>query len=103
MLVTVHDGNTIRCGFERVRLAGIKAPELPGSPDCAGYRASRSWCDPELAYRSKEALEAFLDSGKVEIIRSGEDRSGQSLAIVKVDGVNAGEHLIARKLAKPLK
>ncbi|OYZ97482.1 MAG: nuclease, partial [Novosphingobium sp. 17-62-8] len=29
---TVHDGDTIRCGSERVRIANIDAPELPDSP-----------------------------------------------------------------------
>ena len=101
LLVTVHDGDTIRCGLERVRLADIDAPELPGSPVCAGYKASRSWCDYKLAYRSKAALEAFLDTGKVEIVRQGEDRFGQTLAIVKVNGASAGDHMIAQKLARP--
>jgi endonuclease YncB( thermonuclease family) len=103
MLVTVHDGDTIRCGFERVRLADIEAPELPGSPDCAGYKASRSWCDHELAYQSREELKAFLDTGEVELVRSGEDKAGQTLAIVKVEGVSAGEHLMMKKLARPQK
>jgi endonuclease YncB( thermonuclease family) len=30
--LSVHDGDTIRCGVERIRLANIEAPELPDSP-----------------------------------------------------------------------
>ena len=34
------DGDTIRCGRERVRVANIDAPELPGSPKCQDRRVS---------------------------------------------------------------
>lgn len=101
LIATVSDGTTIRCGMERVRLADIDAPKPAGSPKCAGFRAVRSWCDHELAERSREALEALLDTGKVEILRQGEDQNGVTLAIVKVNGVNAGDYLIARGLARP--
>lgn len=30
----VHDGDSIRCGKERIRLASIDAPEMPDSPKC---------------------------------------------------------------------
>jgi micrococcal nuclease len=99
--ISVHDGDTIRCGTERVRLADIDAPELPGSPRCEGYRAATSWCDYELARSSRSALKAFLDTGRVEVIRQGQDKYGRTLAIVRVDGVSAGEHLISQGLAKP--
>jgi micrococcal nuclease len=99
--LTVHDGDTIRCGTERVRLADIDAPELSGSPRCEGYRAATSWCDYELARRSRSALKAFLDTGRVEVIRQGEDNYGRTLAIVRVEGVSAGEHLIRQGLARP--
>lgn len=35
---SVDDGDTIRCGAERIRIANIDAPELPDSPKCADYR-----------------------------------------------------------------
>ncbi|WP_331454158.1 hypothetical protein [Novosphingobium malaysiense] len=31
----VHDGDTIRCGAERIRIMNIDAPELEGSPRCS--------------------------------------------------------------------
>ncbi len=34
LLPSVHDGDTIRCDRERVRIANIDAPELPDSPKC---------------------------------------------------------------------
>lgn len=103
IFVSVHDGHTIRCGMEQVRLADIDAPELPGSPECAGFRAARSWCDHQLAEGSREVLEAFLDTGEVEILRQGEDKYGHTLAIVSVGGKSAGEYMVAKGLARPSK
>ena len=40
---SVHDGDTIRCGRERVRIANIEAPELPDSPKCQDRRRSYAW------------------------------------------------------------
>ena len=37
--VSVRDGDTIRCDGERVRLADIDGPEVPGSPKYVGGRA----------------------------------------------------------------
>ncbi len=48
---TVHDGDTIRCGREKVRIANIDAPELPDSPKCHDRRQSYAWCD--FAARAK--------------------------------------------------
>ncbi|EHJ57918.1 hypothetical protein NSU_pLA1024 (plasmid) [Novosphingobium pentaromativorans US6-1] len=43
MSPSVHDGDTIRCGRERVRIANIDAPELPNSPKCQDRRRSYAW------------------------------------------------------------
>ena len=43
MSPSVHDGDTIRCGRERVRIANIDAPELPDSPKCQDRRRSYAW------------------------------------------------------------
>jgi len=40
---TVHDGDTIRCGSERVRIANIDAPELSDSPKCHDRRVPYAW------------------------------------------------------------
>lgn len=97
-LLSVHDGDSLRCGAERIRLASIDAPELPGSVKCA--REGRGWCDYPLAVRSREALRGFLANGSPRIRRCGTDRYGRTLALVYVDGVEAGEWLIDRGLAR---
>lgn len=70
------DGDTLRCGRERIRLLGIDAPEMPGH--CArGRRCVRG--DP-LA--SKASLERAL-AGRLTIERAGRDRYGRTLAFVR--------------------
>jgi len=97
---SVHDGDTIHCGAEKVRIANIDAPELPDSPKCEGYRSPYAWCDFALGYRSRDALRGLLASGPVKIERLGTDRYGRTLALVSVGGIDAGRWLVARKLAR---
>lgn len=82
------DGDTLRCGSERVRLLGIDAPEMPGH--CRrGRRCVKG--DPNA---SREWLAAGLGSA-LQIVRIGEDRYGRTLAIVSGDQGN----LSCRQLA----
>jgi len=96
----VHDGDTLRCGAERVRISDIDAPELPDSPKCEGYRSRSAWCDYALGYRSRDALRAFVARGPVMVRRQGVDRYGRTLALVTVNGVDAGQWLVGQKLAR---
>ena len=98
--MSVHDGDSIRFGAERVRIADIDAPELPGSPKCEDYRARYAWCDYAAAYRAKDALQAFLSQGQVVVIRQGLDRYGRTLALVRVNGEDAGMYLVRLGLAR---
>jgi endonuclease YncB( thermonuclease family) len=98
--ISVHDGDTIRCGDERIRLLDIEAPEVKGSPRCR-RNLPRDWCDYELGDRSRVALERFLRSGRVRIHRDGHDRYRRTLARITVDGRDAGQYLIARGFARP--
>lgn len=98
-IASVHDGDSIRlCNGERIRLANIEAPEIPGSPKCD--RRRKGWCDYALAKKSRDALRSLLDSGPAAINRLGTDRYGRTLARVTVNGKDAGEFLIASKLAR---
>ena len=74
---TVVDGDTLRCGGERVRLLGIDAPELPGH--CQQGRR----CAPGDPYASTRSLRAALRLGPVVIRRVGTDRYGRTLALVR--------------------
>lgn len=96
----VHDGDTFTlCGGEKIRIADIDAPELPGSPKCS--RRKTGWCDYTLGYRSRDALKQFLASGPVIIQRRGTDRYGRTLAVVTVNDQSAGTYLVRLGLARP--
>ncbi len=44
----IHDGDSLRCDGERIRIMNIDAPELPRSPSCARRRSA--WCDYQKGY-----------------------------------------------------
>lgn len=79
---TVVDGDTLRCGEERVRLLGIDAPEMGGQ-----CRAGRQCVagDPDA---SKAALSSLVDGRQVRLERFGKDRYGRTLAIAWVGRTN---------------
>lgn len=99
-ILIVHDGDTVRCGKERIRLANIDAPELRGSPSCRGYKVKTHWCDYQAGIRSRDALRGFLARGKAKVHRTGTDRYGRTLARLTVNGRDAGEYLISLGLAR---
>lgn len=97
--ISVHDGDSVRCDGERIRLVDIEAPELRGSPRCRQPRP-RDWCDYGMAIKSRDALRRFLASGPVRVERRGRDRYGRTLARITVNGRDAGAHLISLGLAR---
>ena len=70
----VTDGDTIRCGDERIRLLGIDAPEM------GRCRKGRT-CVEGDPVAAKESLAAAI-SGPLTIKRTGKDRYGRTLAMV---------------------
>ena len=99
---SVHDGDTIRCGRERVRIANIDAPELPDSPKCQDRRRSYAWCDFTAGEASRAALVRFVSRGRVMITRLGTGAYGRTLATISVNGVDAGDLQSYGRLAAPL-
>ncbi len=71
----VTDGDTLKCGGERIRLLGIDAPELPGH-----CREGRE-CAPGDPYAASRNLITAIQ-GIMSIERVGTDRYGRTLAIV---------------------
>ena len=72
---TATDGDTIRCGAERIRLIGIDAPELRGH-----CRRGRQ-CAPGDLYASKRSLAAAMRP-TMPIERVTRDRYGRTIADV---------------------
>jgi len=64
------DGDTLRCGSERIRLRGVYAPELaePGGPE------------------ARARLQRRLEEGEIRLDRHGRDRYGRTRADVYVGG-----------------
>ena len=82
------DGDTIRCGSERVRLLGIDAPEIHG---CPSYRQ----CVQGDGEASRKSLQAMM-GGRISVQRVGQDRYGRTLAQVYAGGRNVACEQIRR-------
>lgn len=78
---TVTDGDTIRCGDERIRITGIDAPET------RACRRGRQ-CVPGDGQASTRAMERVVEGARLTIVRLGRDRYGRTLGVVYADGVN---------------
>lgn len=77
----VVDGDTIRCGPERVRLLGIDAPEMHG---CPRYRQ----CVTGDPVASSLSLKQAISSGPVRYTLVKRDRYGRAVAIVVAGALN---------------
>lgn len=75
------DGDSLRCGRERIRLLAIDAPEMsrcqPGRHCASG--------DP---IASRDNLRRIVAGKSIEVERVGRDRYGRTLAIVRAGQVN---------------
>jgi micrococcal nuclease len=90
---TVTDGDTIRCGTERIRLLGIDAPEMPGH-----CRRGRH-CVKGDPFASKRSLARGLALGRVRIEPIATDRYGRTIAVVRAGGVNLSCWQLAHRAA----
>ena len=71
----VVDGDTLRCGPERLRLLGIDAPEIQR---CPRWRV----CAPGDGKASKESLIAAVRLGPIRYQPVTRDRYGRQVAVV---------------------
>jgi len=91
----VVDGDTIRYGGIKIRLADIDAPEV-FSPRCDSEAA--------LGQRATERLLQLINAGPFELVRSGSrdaDRYGRKLRVIERDGRSLAATLVAEGLARP--
>jgi endonuclease YncB( thermonuclease family) len=91
----VVDGDTIRYGGVKIRLADLDAPEV-FSPQCPGEAA--------LGQRATRRLLQLINAGPFELVRSGsrdEDRYGRKLRVIERGGRSLAATLIAEGLARP--
>jgi len=76
------DGDSIRCGKERIRLLAIDAPEM-GPCHPAGRH-----CAPGDPIASRDNLRRLIAGDRIEVERVGQDRYGRTLAVARAGGVN---------------
>jgi endonuclease YncB( thermonuclease family) len=90
----VIDGDTIRYGGIKIRLADIDAPEV-FSPRCAS-EATRG-------ERATRRLLALMNAGPFQLVAGDrdEDRYGRKLRVIERGGRSLGDTLIAEGLARP--
>ena len=89
---TVTDGDTLRCGEERIRLLAIDAPEKPGQ-----CRAGRT-CAPGDPFASERSLRAAA-TPTMNIRRVGTDRFGRTLALMEAEGKDLSCHQLENAAA----
>ena len=94
----VHDGDSLRCQGERVRLVGIDAPEMADSPRCKDERRVRSNCDQDAAIRSRDYLRS-LTRGEVRCSVVGRDRYGRALGRCSSDGIDLNRAMVRAGMA----
>jgi micrococcal nuclease len=90
---TVIDGDTLRCGAERIRLLGIDAPEKPGSCRPGRDCVAGDW------QASTASLERAIKGQTLRIERVGRDRYGRTLALVRTGRVDLSCHQLAQRQA----
>jgi len=79
--IVVVDGDSLRCGAERLRLLGIDAPELHGCPP-------KRTCVEGDGQAAKRSLATGLRQGRFRFERVGTDHYGRSLVVAWAGGTN---------------
>ncbi|KAB0264749.1 thermonuclease family protein [Microvirga brassicacearum] len=90
----VIDGDTIRHGWTKIRIADIDTPEI-SEPKCASEAA--------LGHRAKERLLELLNDGPFEVVHPGgrdEDVYGRKLRVLMRDGKSLGMMLVDEGMAR---
>ena len=86
----VIDGDTFWLKGTKYRLKDVDTPEVNGH--CKG--------EQQLASRATKALATFLSSGNINLRTYGKGHYGRTLVKVTVNGQDAGNTLIQKRLAR---
>jgi endonuclease YncB( thermonuclease family) len=91
----VQSGDSFYLGGKTVRIIGIEAPQLYGAA-CSK--------EAELGRASAVKLQQILNSGELEMTRTGPNLDGYGLLLrnVAVDGRSVGEAMVAARLARDI-
>jgi endonuclease YncB( thermonuclease family) len=86
----IIDGDTFAIGKERIRIAGMDAPET---------HPPRCMREAQLGLAATAKLEQLLEGGTVTMGPATRDKYGRELRQVSVDGVDVAQTMIAAGLA----
>jgi endonuclease YncB( thermonuclease family) len=88
----IIDGDSFSLAGERIRILNIDAPE-----------SFHARCEHELvlALKARQRLKQLLTAGAIKLQRDGHDRTGRTLARVRVGGRDVGDILIGEGHALP--
>jgi endonuclease YncB( thermonuclease family) len=91
----VQSGDSFYLGGKTVRIAGIEAPQLYGAA-CSK--------EAELGRASAVKLQLILNSGELELTKTGQDldRYGLLLRNVSVDGASVARAMVTARLAREI-
>jgi micrococcal nuclease len=91
----VQSGDSFYLGGKTVRIASIEAPQLYGAA-CPK--------EADLGRASAEKLQQILNSGEIELTKTGPDldRYGLLLRKVSVNGKSVGQEMVAARLAREI-
>jgi endonuclease YncB( thermonuclease family) len=97
----VHDGDTLTCAGQKVRLWGMDAPEAAGSPRCRLPTAGWA-CDPAAMRWSVVARDRLiaLSRGQVSCTPMDVDRYRRVVARCEAGGVDLDRQLVREGLAR---
>ncbi len=88
----VVDGDSLRCGAERLRLLGVDAPELHGCP---------SWrtCVAGDGKAAKDSLRQAVGSGRIRYRIVTRDRFGRAVVVAWSGTINLSCWQLSRRQA----
>jgi hypothetical protein len=89
--IFVIDGDTFSMGGQRIRIAGIDAPETH-PPRCME--------EARLGLAATQKLRELLGSGAVTVSGAGHDQYGRELRSVQVNGQDVGAAMISAGVAR---
>lgn len=95
---TVVDGDTLKCGRQRLRIWGIQAPDKKGSLPCRQRRPGYV-CDDAKAEQAKRALQRLIAGKRLACVRVDMDGYGRPVLRCSV-GVDIACQMIAQGEAR---